>query len=158
MLNILEVSCNSPSLRSGGEKTSIALGRGARARRSANEIGEGSEVVAEASGLMTLEASREKKRTFWPVPGVFGSRKMDLTLLNLPSDPRVTEGVMEGVSRDGRDGFWCCLYVSELGRAVSELGRMFDELRERESCEAVQLVKLKNERIPAWTGNTYNWT
>jgi len=100
ILNILEVSGGSPSL-SGGEKTSIALGRVLRARRSTNEVGEGSEVVAEASGLMTLWTSREKKRTFCPVPGVFGSRRMDLTLLNVPSGP----GVMEGVSRDWREVF-----------------------------------------------------
>jgi hypothetical protein len=71
-LNKLEVSASA--------KTSMAEGRATRARRSANEIGDGSDEDAEASGLMALRASREKKRTFWPVPGVFGSRRIDLTL------------------------------------------------------------------------------
>lgn len=36
-------------------------------------------VSIEISGLMTLYASREKKRTFCPVPGVLGSRRMERT-------------------------------------------------------------------------------
>lgn len=39
---------------SASPNTSIAEGRATRARRSANEIGDGSEVEAEASGLMAL--------------------------------------------------------------------------------------------------------
>ena len=38
-------------------------------------------VAMEVSGLMTWYASREKKRTFWPVPGVFGSRNIERTEL-----------------------------------------------------------------------------
>jgi len=148
ILNKLEGSRNSPSLR-GGEKTSIALRRGARARRSANVIPDGgSEGVPEVSEDMTLEASREKKRTFWPVPGVFGSRRIDLTLLYLPSVP----GVMGAISRDGRDCSWRGLNVSELGRAS-------EDLRERESCEAVQLiVKVRNDKVHRWMRNTHEWT
>lgn len=39
-------------------------------------------VQVDGLGLITLKASFEKKRTLWPVPGVFGSLKIDLTVVS----------------------------------------------------------------------------
>lgn len=64
----------------------------------------------DSSGLITLYASREKKRTFCPVPGVFGSRRIDRTEPSLLSIGESIEGrewelssvTERKTSRDGR--------------------------------------------------------
>ena len=81
----------------GGEKTSWRGGLEGvlllPLNRAPNDAGDGSlplPLALDTSGVITLYASREKKRTLCPVPGVWPSRRIERNELKRPS----TVGVM----------------------------------------------------------------
>ena len=65
----------------------------ASCRRVKNEGSSSSELCAELFGVITLQASREKNRTLWPVPGVFFSRRIERRELYRPTFSSAVWGV-----------------------------------------------------------------
>lgn len=62
-------------------------------------------LALDCSGLMTRYASLEKKRTFWPVPGVLLGFRMERIELNLSPFALASVGVL-GARKLSMDGRW----------------------------------------------------